>query len=106
MGNKAEKDIRAAATSKIWGMATGMLAICIPLSAITRSGAILPLAVISGATIGTVVVWRDSERGNKRNAELINNAKKLEERVANLEIICSNEELDLRKRLKQLESKG
>lgn len=106
MGNKAEKEIRVAVISRIWGMATGMLAICIPLSAITRSGAILPLAVISGATIGTVVVWRGSDRGSKKNPELIKNIKKLEERVGNLEIICSSEELDLQKRLKQFDSEG
>ncbi len=44
-------------TAIIWGFSTGMLAICIPLISMTESGVILPLAVIVGATISTVVVW-------------------------------------------------
>ena len=38
------RDARIAATSRIWGFATVMLGICIPLSAVTRHGAILPIA--------------------------------------------------------------
>jgi hypothetical protein len=34
------------ATAIIWGLATGMLAICIPLVSMTKSGVILPMAVI------------------------------------------------------------
>ena len=44
-------------TAIIWGFSTGMLAICIPLVSMTKSGVILPLAVILGATVSTVVVW-------------------------------------------------
>lgn len=100
-----EKDIRAAATSKIWGFATGMLAICIPLTAVTRSGAILPIVVISGATVGTVAVWRKSNN-QSRNPLLTNSIKELEQRVANLETICSSQELDLQSKIKHLDSKN
>jgi hypothetical protein len=44
-------------TAIIWAFATGMLAICIPLVSITKTGLILPLAVILVAGIGTTVVW-------------------------------------------------
>ncbi|MEA5522860.1 hypothetical protein [Limnoraphis robusta] len=47
-------------TAIIWGFSTGMLAICIPLVSMTESGVILPLAVVCGATISTVVVWLSS----------------------------------------------
>ena len=47
-------------TAIIWGFSTGMLAICIPLVSMTESGVILPLAVVIGATISTVVVWLSS----------------------------------------------
>ncbi|MCG5062189.1 MAG: hypothetical protein KA714_30545 [Limnoraphis sp. WC205] len=47
-------------TAIIWGFSTGMLAICIPLVSMTESGVILPLAVVFGATISTVVVWLSS----------------------------------------------
>jgi len=104
MKPKAKRDVRVAATSKIWTFATGMLAICIPLSAVTKSGAILPLAVISGAAVGTVAVWRNSEQ-QSRSPLLTNNIKTLEQRVTNLETIWSNQELDLQSKIKQLDSK-
>jgi hypothetical protein len=105
MARKSETDIRVAATSKIWGIATAMLALCIPLSAVTRSGPILPLAVISGAAVGTVAVWRSSDNQSKTSPLLTNSIKELQQRVANLEIICSSQELDLLNKIKQLESK-
>ncbi len=105
MARKPETDIRVAATSKIWGIATAMLALCIPLSAVTRSGPILPLAVISGAAVGTVAVWRSSDNQSKTSPLLTNSIKELQQRVANLEIICSSQELDLLNKIKQLESK-
>lgn len=104
MTPKSERNIRVAATSKIWAFATGMLAICIPLSDETESGAILPLAVISGAAVGTVAVWRSSEQQSRRPV-LTNNIQTLEERVTNLETIWSSQELDLQSKIKQLESK-
>ena len=56
-------------TAIIWGFATGMLAICIPLVSITESGTILPLAVILGATASTVVVWLSSSQQPAKIAE-------------------------------------
>jgi hypothetical protein len=38
---------KIATTAIIWGFATGMLAICIPLVAITQSGVILLLGAIA-----------------------------------------------------------
>jgi hypothetical protein len=91
------------ATSKIWGFAAGLLAICIPLSPATKSGVILPLAIISGAAVGTVAVWRASDSQSRNSASLVKSMKALEQRVANLEeVICSNTELDLQNKIKQL----
>jgi hypothetical protein len=103
MNSKSEKDTRVAATSKIWAFATGMLAICIPLSSVTRSGTILPLAAIAGAATGTYFVWRDSENQHKSLAA--SDAKQLEQRIANLETIVSDREFELERKIKQLESK-
>ena len=102
MARKPE-DIRVSATSRIWGIATAMLALCIPLAAVTNSGAILPLAVILGAAIGTIAVWRSSNNQLRNSSLSTSSVKELEQRVANLEIICSSQELDLQKKLKQLE---
>lgn len=57
---------KIATTAIIWGFATGMLAICIPLVSITQSGIILPLAVILGTTASTVVVWLSSSQTRKQ----------------------------------------
>lgn len=103
MASKTTKDIRTAATSRIWLCATGMLAICIPLVAITHSGAIIPLAVIGGAAIGTVGVWGGfSNRSINASTQSM---QKMEQRIANLETICSSQELELHSKLKRLESK-
>lgn len=53
-------------TAIIWGFSTGMLAICIPLISMTESGVILPLAVVIGATISTVVVWLSSSQQSSK----------------------------------------
>ena len=83
---KPQKLGKVAATSIIWGVSGGMLAICIPLVIVTKSGAILPLATIIGATVATFAVWC----GGNQNSEI----KQLEDRIAFLETIVSTEELD------------
>lgn len=104
MARKNTKDIRAAATSRIWLCATAMLAICIPLVAVIHSGGvIIPLVVIAGAAISTVGVW-----GGFNNRAINSSSKsiqEMEQRIANLETICSSQELELHSKLKRLESK-
>lgn len=93
------KTQQVVATGLIWGFATGMLALCIPLVALTRGSLILPLGVITGASVGTVAVWRHGNRDSTENSTI---TRTLEERVTNLEVIAGNE-VDLQNRLKQLE---
>lgn len=94
-------DPRSKATFAIWGFATGMFALCIPLVAITRSAVIVPAAIAVGAGAGTVAVWRSDRRAQSRLEE--QNVRLLEERIANLEAIASHTELDIQHQLKQLE---
>ncbi|MDJ0900307.1 MAG: hypothetical protein QNJ55_16000 [Xenococcus sp. MO_188.B8] len=102
MKNIAEKNgTKIATTAIIWGFATGMIAICIPLVAISRSGIILPLAVILGASTSTVIVWRDA---NQKAVELANNLQQIEQRIRNLETICSSEDFDFNYQSKQLDN--
>ncbi|BAY45165.1 hypothetical protein SAMD00079811_27670 [Scytonema sp. HK-05] len=109
MGKKFKKDleehqdVRVAATSRIWGIAVGMLAICIPLSAVTKSGPILPLATLTGAAVGTAAVWRSDDKKSKSNSLPQQKVELLEQRIANLETIVSSEDFDLRMKIKQLE---
>ena len=109
MGKRLKKDleehqdVRVAATSRIWGIAVGMLAICIPLSAVTKSGPILPLATLTGAAVGTAAVWRSDDKKSKSNSLAQQKVELLEQRIANLETIVSSEDFDLRMKIKQLE---
>ncbi|MCU0541054.1 MAG: hypothetical protein MUE44_02560 [Oscillatoriaceae cyanobacterium Prado104] len=98
-------DPRPKITYAIWGCATGMFALCIPLTALTRGSVIIPAAVALGAGAGTVAVWR-SDRHSKHKLEAEQNARSLEARIANLEAIASHSELDIQHQFKQLELKN
>ena len=89
MKSRSEIGIRVGATAIIWAFATGMLAICIPLVGITGSQ-LLPLAAIAGATISTVVV-RYQPRYPSNSPFLTNSEPEIEQRIANLEMILSNQ---------------
>jgi hypothetical protein len=97
-------DPRTKGTYIIWGFATGMFALCIPLVALTRGAAIIPLAIALGAGTGTVAVWR-SDRHSKHRVSDDLTVRLLEERIANLEAIASRGELDMQHQFKQLELK-
>jgi hypothetical protein len=100
------EDMRVSATTKIWGLTVAILAICVPLSAVTRSGAIIPLAAISGAAIGTVAVWRSSDEKKYQNQVLSpQQVELLEQRIADLETIVSGDDFDLRMKMKRLYAK-
>ncbi|OKH20077.1 hypothetical protein NIES593_20050 [Hydrococcus rivularis NIES-593] len=93
------KDIRQKVTSKIWAFATGMLAICIPLSAATDSGPIIPIAVVAGAAVGTASVWKSSDKKSANSLEVSNKIKELEGRIADLETIITAGEIDWQQRI-------
>ncbi len=62
-----DKDPRSKATASIWGIAVGMMGICIPLVAITDAGGkglILPTFVLAAAAVSTVVIWFAPARRN------------------------------------------
>ncbi|MEL6555125.1 MAG: hypothetical protein AAFQ63_16915 [Cyanobacteria bacterium J06621_11] len=75
------------ATSAIWGCAIGMLGVCIPIVAITESGILLPLLVALSASGGTAAVWFSPDKRQREDVHLIQQVKKLEERVIELETI-------------------
>jgi hypothetical protein len=97
------KDIRVAATGEIWGFTLLMMGVCVPLSAVTKSGAVIPLAAMTGATIGTVAVWRSKEDKNFSQITEIQTTELLEKRIADLETIISSSDFDLEQKLKKLE---
>ncbi|MDB9375601.1 hypothetical protein [Nodularia sphaerocarpa] len=97
------KDTRVIATNKIWEMTFCFLAICIPLAGITKSGPILPLAAIAGATLSTVAVWRSDEKKSTDQDLSPQQLEILQQRLANLETIVSSDEFDLNMKIKKLE---
>lgn len=84
---KLQKTGRVAATSVIWGVSAGMLAISIPLVIVTKTGAIIPLAAIVGAAVATFAVWS----GENQNSQV----KQLEERISFLETIVTGKDSDV-----------
>lgn len=101
MKNNSERNgARVGATAIVWSLATGIMAICIPLVKISQSGVILPLAVITGVSISTIAIWLGS---NQKAVKLSDNFQQIEQRVRDLEAISSIEELDLKRKIKQLE---
>jgi hypothetical protein len=85
-----ESDPKVRATAAIWGCAIGMLGVCIPLVAITKSGVLLPLLVLLGAGGGTAAVWFAPDKRQQEELRLNQTVKALEERVINLETIYTS----------------
>ena len=52
--------VKIGSTAIIWSLATGMMAISIPIVKMTNTGIILPLAVVIGVSLSTVAIWLSS----------------------------------------------
>ncbi|MEM7578456.1 MAG: hypothetical protein ACFB02_12945 [Mastigocoleus sp.] len=91
--NKITKknDIKVNATAIIWGCSTGMMAILISHVAMSTSGLILLLVLISGTSLTTILIWHSD---NQKVALPFDNYQQIEQRIRNLETIASNGNLD------------
>jgi len=49
--------VKIGSTAIIWSLATGMMAISIPIVKMTETGIILPLAVVVGVSLSTIAIW-------------------------------------------------
>jgi hypothetical protein len=88
----------------IWGFGTAMLAICIPLVSITQSGVILPLSVIVGTCVGTVIVWRSPSL--PPSPTLSQHVSDLQQQIASLEAKADQDGLLADQLLLQSSDKG
>lgn len=52
--------VKIGSTAIIWSLATGMMAISIPIIRMTETGIILPVVVVIGVSISTVAIWLSS----------------------------------------------
>jgi len=95
-----EKDVRVAATGALWQAAVGMFAVSVPLIAVARIPS-LPLFVLSAVVAGTICMWGFGKSGtrksgraktaSKREHQLEERIRELEERLANVETISQFE---------------
>ncbi|BAU66952.1 hypothetical protein STA3757_43580 [Stanieria sp. NIES-3757] len=74
--------IKIGTTAIIWCVATGMMAICIPLVVRTQSGIVLPLTVILGTIVSTALIWLSD---TATNIQLANNFQQIERKIQELE---------------------
>ena len=97
--DEKENDPRVRATSRIWGMMIPILALSIPICAISHLGVILPFIAVIAAGLGTGCVWIvGGKGGSKENKRLHDRIKELEERLANVETISHFESLPQERR--------
>jgi hypothetical protein len=52
--------VKIGSTAIIWSLATGMMAISIPIVKMTETGIILPIAVVIGVSLSTIAIWLSS----------------------------------------------
>ena len=60
----ARQGSKIGSTAIIWSLATGMMAISIPLVNMTQSGIILPVAIVLAASFSTIAVWLSGNVSN------------------------------------------
>jgi hypothetical protein len=108
MASQSRKDLesssRITAIAIIWGCATGILALSIPLAAVTENSVLLVGVIMLGAAVATSTVWRTLDHRPSQKLISARHLEKLEERIADLEAICSSTEFDFTQKVNQLES--
>ncbi|MBC8123516.1 MAG: hypothetical protein H7Y22_16980 [Gemmatimonadaceae bacterium] len=101
-----DENTRVKASFIVWGCATGMMAISIPLTALAGSGALIPLGVLAAAATATWKIWQlPSTRSDQASSLVDRRAKQLEERLSNLETIVLREDVDLKAKLTHLDAR-
>lgn len=95
--------LKIAATAIIWGFATGMLAICIPLAAQTHGGDLPAIAIIIGVSGSTIAIWLSPGKSFPQ-ADAAKNRQTLQQRVETLEATLARSEANLDKNFQHLES--
>lgn len=104
-GPKRARDVRLSATAIIWGCATGMLAICLPLTNEPHQGnqgTIVSLAILAAATASSVSVWKYSNKGSQPSLDTSEHIRQLQERIIDLEAIASSDRLDWQRQTEPL----
>jgi hypothetical protein len=95
-----QHDPRVMMTTRIWGMAVAMLAICVPMIEISDDLVPLPVLVILGTVASTFVVWRSAGRQSDDSTLLSYQLRELQQQLARLEISSTDD--DLRRRIEEI----
>lgn len=90
----AEKtpNIRVAATTRIWSLATGMFALWMIFSP-AKNNVIVPVVIASSAAAGSAFVWLSDENSSESLEEY--QVKKIERRLEKLETIAAAEDFEM-----------
>lgn len=91
---KPEKttDIRVAATTRIWSLATGMFALWMIFSP-TKDNVTVPVVIASSAAVGSAFVWLSDEKLSDSLEE--EQVEKIERRLDKLETIAAAEDFEM-----------
>ncbi|MBE9229284.1 hypothetical protein IQ264_28160 [Phormidium sp. LEGE 05292] len=91
---KPEKttDIRVAATTKIWSLATGMFAFWMIFSP-AKDNVTVPVVIASSAAVGSAFVWLSDEKLSDSLEE--EQVEKIERRLDKLETIAAAEDFEM-----------
>jgi hypothetical protein len=93
-------DARVVMTTRIWALAIAMMGLCIPLVGIERDLVVLPVFVVLGTVLSTVIIWRPSLRRREETMLLSQSMRELQQELARLQI--SSTDNDLRRKIDEL----
>jgi hypothetical protein len=89
--DEEQEDPRVEIVGRIWRMLIPVVALSIPICALSRLGIFLPFVAIGAAGLSTACIWyfggKRERVGGRENERLQQRIKELEERLANVETI-------------------
>jgi hypothetical protein len=97
---RSEQDSRVSITTRIWAMATAMLAICIPFVGMNDDLVVLPVFVLLGTGLSTFMIWRSPRNRYDETMMLAQSIRELQQQLAHLQITSTDE--DLKRKIEEL----
>jgi hypothetical protein len=98
--NNAQHEPRVMMTTRLWAFAVALMALSVPMIGIERDMAVLPIMIMIGTTISTVVVWRSGSKRSDEMAMLAHSIRELQQQLARQQITSSDD--DLKRKIEEL----
>jgi hypothetical protein len=87
-------------TTRLWAFAVALMALSVPMIGMERDMAVLPIIIMLGTTISTVVVWRSGSKRSDEMAMLATSIRELQHQLARHQINSSDD--DLKRKIEEL----